>query len=142
MPCTYTGPLDGDTIHFQKEELDRRERYLCALCTFLSQLEQVTLDAVLVNAAQAADGVEANEILEWWREHQKMDKKTFVVPGCMEVPSEEFVDALHTLTIDWDGDPDGLTFHTDAGDLTARPGDTVIIESPEKVWIKSGKETK
>lgn len=71
-----------------------------------------------------------------------MAVQSFVVPqpGHPATPEEmegheKFVDALHTLECEWDGDDSGLVFHTEGGELRAWPGDLVTIESPDKFWI-------
>jgi hypothetical protein len=62
----------------------------------------------------------------------------FKVPAYDEDPSEEFIEHLHNLTIEWDGDPSGLTFNLPEGDVIAEPGDTVTFNSDGSVSVTKG----
>lgn len=66
--------------------------------------------------------------------------RTFTVPDYGEDPSEEFVDALHELEIQWYGDECGVIFKMEGRDLTALPGDTVTIAGPREVYVQKGEK--
>ena len=70
MPCTFTGTLDGDRIMSLENALDRRERYLCAICRYIEAQESLNLFQILRDAARTSDGVSASEIERWWKAHR------------------------------------------------------------------------
>lgn len=50
---------------------------------------------------------------------------TWTVPGHDEDPSEELIEWLHDLPIDWDGDPGGINFtNPDGVEVLVLPGQT------------------
>ncbi len=75
MPCTYTGSLDGDAAMFARDELDVRERMLCALCRKLEEVHgEDETKAILRAAARSAKGLHREAIVKWWRDHKKADE--------------------------------------------------------------------
>lgn len=64
--------------------------------------------------------------------------KRHKVPEYDEDPSEEMIDDLNDLTIEWNGDECGLVFYkeTDSRHCTASPGDVVVIHSPDHVTVE------
>lgn len=74
MPCTYTGSLEGDRAFFAQESLNRRERYLCAICRYIDERGDLNLSQVLQASARAAEGVATDEIEKWWTAHSAAEK--------------------------------------------------------------------
>ena len=74
MPCTYTGTFEGDRALTTTEALNERERYLCAIVRQL-QRDVVSVSTFLRNAAENAEGVDRDEILDWWRTHRSAEMK-------------------------------------------------------------------
>lgn len=76
MPCTCDGyesvPSDYETLKAEhkemKKQLDKLTRMLCLLCR-----EELLLDNDITNLSQYHP--EWREIVRWYREHQKYDKK-------------------------------------------------------------------
>ena len=81
MPCTYTGSIQGDEIYSLKKlvidlkgDLDELTLMLCALCSFLETTELRVQDLMFA-AASRADGLETEEIWDWWQNHKKEDEE-------------------------------------------------------------------
>ena len=76
MPCNYHGSPEQDEIHNLREELNIRERMLCAICTSIDDTEgKKMLKIILRRAASEAKGLETKDITKWWKNHKKSDKK-------------------------------------------------------------------
>lgn len=66
-PCTYTGSIDGDTIHSQgqtikklKKDLDDITKIACETLQKLTPAQLKTLD---------------KKTQQWWQQHQKADQE-------------------------------------------------------------------
>ena len=75
MPCTYTGSIEGDRSLSLRNELDKRERYLCAVMTQLAKENtEGWVKSFLLRAEDSAEGVESDEMSIWWKLHRRADK--------------------------------------------------------------------
>lgn len=62
----------------------------------------------------------------------------FQVPNHDEAPSEEFIEFLNDLDIEWSGDECGIIFGMSPDDVTALPGDTVTFNPDGSVSVTKG----
>lgn len=66
MPCTYTGSLNGDAIHFLKQDKEQLSKEVLDLTQML---------CLMCKKSEKEGTKIPKRVAKWWKKHKEQDEK-------------------------------------------------------------------